>query len=341
MCRIPGAAARMAYRYELLSFSREVGEAYLRLLPHQANVIAGGKLEWKFEAQPAGPGIAATARDGDRIVGLCALIANKLRVEGSHLIGYQAMDTVVAPEARGRNAFVNMITCFYEEAGAAAVYGFPNANAGPGWFGRLGWTRLGSAPFLFRPLRANYFLRRVSRRLPQIPLPYFKRPSASVQALGREDLPYMEEAWLRFSRSIACAVERDAEYLRWRIFDHPTETYRVLGNGADSFVVGSLAEKHGGRIGYLMEAVGPPRDLPGMIVALVHEHAEAEADAVLAWCPRWAPNYGAYRAAGFYPLPDRFRPIDISFGARQLDGRQSALTKGESWYLSYLDSDTV
>jgi hypothetical protein len=61
----------------------------------------------------------------------------------------------------------------------------------------------------------------------------------------------------------------------------------------------------------------------------------------LAWCPKSAPNYAAFRKAGFVPVPPRLRPIEINFGARALHQRYAAAAaNGASWYVSFLDSDT-
>lgn len=329
------------YSYQVQAFSPAIKAAYAELLSHQADQLAAGKLEWKFEQSPPGPGVAALGLDGERIIGMCSLVATKVRIDGAHYLGYQAMDTVVAPEARGRNVFVNVIRNFYSNhiGEAGVLYGFPNESAARGWFGKLGWARLGAAPFLIRPLRSGYFLRRFSA-IPDVPIPYLPNAAGNFRRLSAADLPSMAEAWATFSTDLTCTVERDAEYLEWRVFQHPTATYDVLaGNGG--FVIGSLTRKHGGKIGYIMEAVGPRAGLPSLIAALVREHIDAGADAVLAWCPKNAPNYSSYRAAGFFPLPQRFRPIQIYFGARALKENLSSVHVRENWYLSYLDSDTV
>jgi hypothetical protein len=66
------------------------------------------------------------------------------------------------------------------------------------------------------------------------------------------------------------------------------------------------------------------------------------ADAVLSWCPATAPNRAAYRRAGFLPFPDRLRPIRIHFGIKPLSpALPDAARQADSWYVSYLDSDTV
>lgn len=331
----------MPYRYALSAFSDEVRDAYLRLLPHQAAAIEQGKLRWKFQNTPAGVGLAAIASEGSRIVGLNAFMTVGMRVSGEIVTGYQSMDTIVAPEARGKGVFPKLVNCFYEETEGTLIYGFPNASSSPGFFNKLGWTNMGALPLLFRPLRTSFFLRKLPVRSPDLPLPYFARRSTAIRSLGPGDVERMAGSWANFVAGIHCAVERDAEYLKWRIFGHPTERYRVLGDDEGSFVVGATARKHGGTIGYIMEAIGPEAGLSKLIAAMVDDHRRDGADVVLAWCPDWAPNYAAYRSAGLYPLPERFRPIKINFGARPLKDGLAAVTERRNWYISYLDSDTV
>ena len=63
--------------------------------------------------------------------------------------------------------------------------------------------------------------------------------------------------------------------------------------------------------------------------------------AALAWCPKTAPNYRAYRKARFLPVPPKLRPIEINFGARALVPEAAAFAAPDArWYVSFLDSDT-
>jgi hypothetical protein len=136
-------------------------------------------------------------------------------------------------------------------------------------------------------------------------------------------------------------VERNAAYLNWRLRDHPSETYRLYSHHDRAFTAASLSHKHGAHIGYLMEAFGDDAVLAGVIRATTDRLRAEGAELSLAWCPPHAPNYHAYRRAGFLPLPDRLRPIDISFGVRPIAVNHPAFGDFSDWYLSYLDSDTV
>jgi GNAT superfamily N-acetyltransferase len=330
----------MDLRYELVPYSDELRDAYLELLPEQQLEVARGKLEWKFRKAPGGAGAIAVARDGDRILGLNGFMAATMRLEGERALGYQSMDTIVSPEARGQGVFGKLIKTFYEQADGALLYGFPNANSAPAFFGKLGWTRFSAVPMLVRPLRTGYFARKIARFLPNVPVPILAPGLKAVERIERFD----EEAsaqWDRFSAGIGCAVRRDADFLNWRIADHPSETYTILRASDGAFVVFNVADKHGARIGYLMEAIGDGATLSRLVAEALVRMRAAGAELAFAWCLGWSPNYRAYRRAGFYPFPPKLRPIELSFGARPLRATAGAVTNPQDWYISYLDSDTA
>ncbi|HEX8654756.1 MAG TPA: GNAT family N-acetyltransferase [Allosphingosinicella sp.] len=330
----------MDVSYQLVGYSDEIRDAYLKLLPEQEQAIGRGKLEWKLRDGPGGTGAVAVATAGGEIIGVNAFMPSRFRIGERTGRAYQSMDTIVTPAARGKGVFGRLINCFYDEGEADLLYGFPNANSSPGFFGKLGWAHFGSVPMLFRPLRSGYFLKRVSRFLPDLPIPMLARGAENFErALGFDERA--TGAWRRFSSDIGCAVERDAAFLNWRLRDNPSERYDILQAEDGSFVAHALSDKHGGRIGYVMEAIGGPATLPGLIAAALRELQASRADAALAWCLPGSPNYAAYRKAGFYPLPEPLRPIVINFGARALAAPAAAVENVRGWYISYLDSDTV
>lgn len=329
----------MDLRYDLVTYSDAVRDAYLELLPEQEVEVAGGKLEWKFRDPPGGEGLIAIAEHEGTVVGVNAFMAGRFKLGTSEVRGFQSMDTIVSPVARGQGVFKKLINCFYERTDGELLYGFPNLNSSPAFFGKLGWKHFGPVPMLARPLRTG-LLKRYARVLPDIPLPLFGRRCASAEVVARFD-EGVTETWNRFSKEIGCAVQRDARFLNWRISDHPSERYTILRSPEGAITVYKVVAKHGARIGYLMEAIGPADALAPLIGETLHRMRRQGADLALAWCLPHSPNHVAHRRAGFYPLPERLRPIRINFGARRLNPGGSAAEVKESWYLSYLDSDTV
>ena len=88
----------------------------------------------------------------------------------------------------------------------------------------------------------------------------------------------------------------------------------------------------------------PGDDATGIALlrAALRAMASDGADAVLGWSFRHSPNYEAYAEAGFLPLPERLRPIELHFGVRPLNESLGPMLRDRShWYISYCDSDTV
>jgi len=339
------------YSFEQLSV--EIEDAIARLFPDDAQEKSPARLRWRFRDNPHGAGWFAVARNSGRIVGMIGLSATRICSGSEAVAAYQVVDVIVDPESRGQGLFKGLGRTVLEGAaavGARMVWGFPNDQAAPGWFGRFGWLRFGTAPFIVRPLRSGYFLGRLAPPLARLDVPLARAPRGSLAAI--DEVERFTESFnkLAAGERYPCSVGRDAAMLNWRLCDRPDSHYRKVALlGADgepaALVVSCVLNKHDGRIFYVMEALAAPGAEASLVRLLGHEicrAAAAGADAALAWCPRGAANRAAYRRSGFLFLPDRLRPITIHFGAKPLsDDLPAAVLEGKNWYLSYLDSDTV
>lgn len=333
----------------LREFDGAVEDGYRRLFPGEPDKTPD-LLNWRFRDNPHGPAQFAAARDRNELVGMIALVPTRLaNAPGSR--GFQAIDTAVHPSQRGRGLFVKMGEAAQEGLEGDVLWGFPNANAAPGWYGRLGWTNFGAVPLLMRPLRSTFVLGRLHAKLGAIDFSLVRSRKADAHAYndGAQLSRDFDPLWRRINSEYGIAVDRSGEWMRWRLFDKPGADYRCVGikNGAgdlDAFVATRVSDKHGSRLCYAMEAVAAPgaqKSLTRLLLAELGRAARGGAAAALAWCPKGAPNYGAYRRAGFLPVPARLRPIEINFGARALRSEAaSAASPGAKWYVSFLDSDT-
>ena len=344
----------MPIDYSVQPFSAEIVAAYRRLFPESATEKSDAQLSWRFERGPHGPGLFAVARaGGDRqIVGMIALVATRLRIGSTLQSAYQAIDTVVDPAFRGRGVFIGLGQAAQDGSNhdGRIIWGFPNANAASGWFGRLGWQNFGTVPFMVRPLRSGYFLRKLLPFLGSIDVPLARQRKATATQIIKRFGDDADDLWNASRATDGIAVERNADWLNWRLLDRPNVPYRSVGSydpkgGLEAFVSTCSLNKHGGNICYVMEAMSPLEKLASLAVLLRDEVARAArrgAEVALAWCPQSAPNRAAYRRAGFLPLPNLVRPVEIHFGARALVPQvDAAIEDGSKWFISYLDSDTV
>ena len=335
--------------YTIEPYSSSIREAFARLFPDEPDKLAD--VDWRFGPPEGNSAKFAISRKNDEIVGMIALVPTPLQGRFGTLKGFQAIDTVVDPAARGKFIFIRLGKIIHESplVDADLVWGFPNALAARGWFGKLGWERFGSVPFLIKPFRTGYFLGQMWNPLRHINIPLnWRRPSKDVSIVTELDDRW-DGLWARCRDEFGLAVDRSSHWLRWRL-EKPKANYRyamkVGTDGAQAVVITRIAQKHGAMICYVMEALAPlehRRTLVKLLRSELRRAASNGADLALAWCPKDAPNRQAYSRAGLFGLADRFRPIQIHFGGRWL-ASGAALGKallGEQWYLSYLDSDTV
>ncbi len=321
-------------------------EEWLALLPHQAAAAGAGKLDWKFRQNPAGDGLISVARICGDVVGINAFMPVRFDGFGAPgLAGFQSMDTIVAPAARGQGAFTRMVQAFQDAAPGDILYGFPNLSSSPGFFGKLGWTHLAPAPMLILPIRSGLFLKRLHPRMPDIALPTFNGRSdryADVEPISRFDAR-VDAVWGEFARTngVRHGVQRDATFLNWRLFDHPVARYSAATVGHRAYAAWCLEEKHGGRVGYIMDVFGDDMGVRTLVGYASARLKELGADAVFAWNLPHMMSQHAYRAAGYWSLPDRLRPIRLNFGGRPLRSEIADFNDLRRWHVSYLDSDTV
>jgi hypothetical protein len=305
-------------------------------------------VHWQYKESPTKRVYVNVARQRDSTAALYASLPNFFQSGGRDILGIQSLDTLTDENHRGNGLFKGLAQDLFERVeshGLGLVYGFPNAASAPGFFSSLGWECLDPVPFLVRPINLSYFIKTGVpaglRSLPALPI----SEKFEIREVALESLP-LDEIWEEFRVSFDTGLIRDARYLKWR-FSKPNEDYRVFAafdaGEVCGFLVLNVMEKHGGRIGYVMELM---TRRPSKAMELAHEllnsavryfHAQ-RCDAALAWHFPHSPYFLAYLTSGFLPLPERLRPIELHFGCRSFNGAK--LTR-KDWYLSYCDSDTV
>jgi hypothetical protein len=297
-------------------------------------------VEWAFETNAAP---IAVARNNGQIVGISGYIQSRMQFGSETGVAFQAVDSFVSESMRGKGIFTQLARAYDTHAissGGDLVWGFPNDNAAPAWFGKLEWHSHGQVPFLIKPLRAGFFCRKF--RLP-LDFPLTRACDQNLPSIA-EVGEWGDALWDSVAPTVGVGTVRDRAFLNHRLFNGPqAEQYRVVASPdqtAPSIVATREAEKHGGRIAYVMEALGGS-SLEPMMMSELGRLASRGVELALAWSFPWSPNYRTLRKAGFMPLSERLRPIHIWFGSRPKSGLAAPADQQGQWYLSYLDSDTV
>lgn len=297
-------------------------------------------VEWAFRSNAAP---FAVARQEGAIVGISGYIQSRMQFGEASGTAVQAVDSFVSETMRGKGIFTRLAQAYDEHARQSntnLVWGFPNDNAAPAWYGKLGWHRHGQVPFMIKPLRAGILSRKL--KLPiDFPLTFARDHHLEpVNTIG----DCADALWDRVAHEIGVGTIRDRAFLQHRLFEAPQAShYRVVADTSSNsaaLVATREADKHGGRIAYVMEALGGISLRP-LLMSELGRLASRGVEIALAWCFPWSPNYRDLRNAGFMPLPEHLRPIRIWFGSAPKTSLADRANRAGQWYLSYLDSDTV
>lgn len=292
-----------------------------------------------------------------RTAAIYATSSVNFKINDKIAIGSQSLDTITDVNYRGKGLFIKLANDVYQKAknnGVSFVYGFPNGNSIHGFEKKLEWTVLDPVPFLIKPLRSKYFTKRVKflKYLPNLTLTFNKK-SKSKKYSTYEKNAFPESVntlWSSFSKDIKVAVQRDKAYLDWRYIEKPLENYKIahcydINNFLLGFIVFTVKEKHEGRIGYIMELIYDlkyPTVSKELLQFAVAEIKKNNADCILSWCLDHSPNASSYKKEFFIKIPEKFKPIELHFGARCfVDELRGLINDRKNWYLSYSDSDTV
>jgi GNAT superfamily N-acetyltransferase len=322
-------------------------------------------LRWQYLENPAKQILVdfavAGSASGPYLAGIYATFPSVFRIHGVERVGVQSLDTLIDKRHRGKGLFIDLASQVYRRGGGdrhAFVYGFPNKSSAPGFFRKLGWVSLDPVPFLIKPLRSRFLVERaprfgsmLARLVPDVPLSV-RGPRLPAHLRFSEITRFdqqTDDVWREFIGQVPVALERNHDYMNWRLRAKPNVFYEVTGCFQDAkllgFVVHTVANKHGGRIAYVVELAYRPEAhaaAPPLLRHAIARAREDRCDAVLAWCFPHAPNYGVHKRAGFFALPERLGPIELHFGVLPFDeGLRATLVRRESWYISYCDSDTV
>jgi len=319
-------------------------------------------LRWQFFDVPA-PGLNVdfamdhAAPGGPIVAAVYATFPVSIRVGARVLPAVQSIDTMTDGRYRGRGLFVKLAAQVYERCareGKALVYGMPNANSAHGFFTKLGWQSLDPMPFVARPLRSGYVLSKLRlggtlSKLMDVPLPLPARPrptSAFDIRSGSAIDDQVHRVWQDYCADRTCGLERDADYLRWRLA-RPGEQYEVLGWYEDQLLKGyaiiGLRDTAGTKSGKLMELLYDPRRPEvgsGLASEALHRLRDAGCGIVWAWNFPHSANHGVLKGAGFIDLPQRFWPLELHIGVRDFSGDHPLLNQRSNWYVSMLECDT-
>lgn len=284
-----------------------------------------------------------------------------LKCMGKIVNGMQSFDTLTDKNHRSKGLFIKLASKIEKEESLKnneLVYGFPNENSVHGFVNKLGFTYFGEVPFLIKPLRISYFINKILKKkeaeASQSNCSMFinqysnLKRHVEIKEILEFDEKY-DELYEMVSPQINIGVNRNAAYMNWRYVTKPDEIYARYGlyenNQLTGVVIFTLKNKHGGKIGYLMELLYDPKNKKAAKHLLKFCSATLKknnADLILVWCFDHSFNYTAIRRNGYYKFAEKLRPQKLGFITKTLNSKNTKdIYNVKNWYISYSDSDTV
>ena len=283
-----------------------------------------------------------------------AIVPRRFVIDSQECMGAVSLHTLTGPAYRGRGLFVHLATDCYASAideGLKLVYGFPNENSVHGFTKYLDWRIVKRGEYLIsiRPLawlRGRLFGE--DRRSDDIEVSLRNGDKIRIRRLEAFDDRF-DALWERCSPLLKISAVRDRAFLQWRFAEHPQVDYGIyaaesMEGDLLAYCVTRSETKSRGTRGYIMDMMGLP-DQRHATAALVRHAARVlarqGANLTIVNMGTGAPWYEVLRRAGFFPVPERFVPMQqISY--RGFDSSLRTLhERPEHWHITYADIDVL
>ena len=271
----------------------------------------------------------------------------------------QSFDTLTDKDHRGKGLFIQLASKIEAEERTKnneLVYGFPNENSVHGFVNKLKFHYFGEVPFMIKPLRVSFFINKLLKKHAAdtadsnctviIKLPGAGKDNTIIKEMLRFEEDY-NSLYQKVAPQIKIGVKRDAAYMNWRYVDKPFEIYSKYGfyekGELKGVVVFCLKNKHGGKIGYLMELLFTEEYAGKKLMHFCNKNLKLnKADLILGWVFKHSFNYNIIKKSGYFHFPEKLRPQKLGFIAKLLNSTNNKdIYNIKNWYLSYSDSDTV
>lgn len=211
-------------------------------------------LGWKLFDAPFDPIPPAVAMDGERCVGVYAVVSTPLVLDKEKVMGCQSVDTMTHPDYRRQNMSVTLARFCYAEAerrGFRLVYGMPNENSYPMFMKKLGWAHADEMVRWVRPLRAPARLPGVLAGPLEVLMGLHARAGRTGNATVTPITAGTRFVLPRFPPAPArCAVDKSAPWFAWRYAAEPDGAYEqlILGDpdAPDALIVFTQLQEDGG-----------------------------------------------------------------------------------------------
>lgn len=308
------------------------------------------------------------AESGGRIAGSLAAVIKPFVFDGEDVAAAQSVDTMVAPEWRGKGLYRTLSSKFItilKKKNIRVIFGFPNRNSRRGTVKYQGRREVGF-PLYVLPVSPAGVLRFALKKTPPLLSEsifsfekFIRKMGASL--LGLDNDPFEEagefggeytEFFERVKEDFSLWVKRDAEYLNHRYCRKPGASYKIQnirGENGELWgysIVRGLDYK-GLKVLFVMELVAESRrkgeTMNKLLKGIISHAVSRDYDIVSLLMFPSCSFSKELPFKGFFPVPENLFPQEITFSARVLDpdGDDPVLYSHGAWHISWGDTDLL
>ena len=228
---------------------------------------------WQFAHNPHGDGRARfiAAVRGAEVVGVNGVMPVRARVGNALVSGAWKLDLAVLPRARRLGLAAEIVSRIPRLADVSVVFG--SAPASVRILRRLGWRPGAAVGAWSLPLRvrAPRDVLRVVRSAAIGALYRVSGATAFDVCVGEWPTDQALDAlWASVRAGYACAVERDARYLRWKYRHHPALAYLPVSAWRGGRLAGLFIARPAPDLAVVADWVGPSGDMD-LLTTLLRE----------------------------------------------------------------------
>lgn len=321
--------------------------------------------QWEYIDNPLKEIFIKLAWDNERLVGQYAASPVRISVDSRDIIAALSHDTMTDPEYSGLGIFRNTAEILYadqEKANNCFIYGFPNRNSIHGFTKNLHWHRIMSTPVYVRPVNiTTYVLQRLQTQVGHFMLAP-EKPILNHEAVLLSDKStscelrietkfgdWVDDLWQRCRSQHRVWVIRDIAYLDWRYIRRPESQYQIISiwraNRAVGYVITTCIEKEFGATLFVLDFLVDLnfQDAADTLIRSIIKLARVSRAVFISVLLTPGSKYRQlFRRRLFLPLPERFFPQPLYFGARCFDPNlHDVAYNPKAWSISWGDDDVL
>ncbi|WP_165967173.1 GNAT family N-acetyltransferase [Jeotgalibacillus sp. S-D1] len=334
----------------------KINELFFRVFQTKRSIE---EWNWKFSNSLKHRPLITVYEEDDEIVGHAAALVFEGEIGGKRALFAERIDVMVHPAHRGKGVYQKVIQHLMEQCqknGINFVYGYPAPKAKELFIRYMDGREITYVPRLMKFLSPGklvmgrfVFFKKISFLFTWIDrlLKKSKKIPAdlTVERVSRADAKF-DLLWDRAGKDYDVLLKRDADYLNWRYFEHPTRKYEVYLVSTDKKIIGYFVirketqQKNSQSINFIhiidLLCANNGQDITQIVLGILSKTNEA--DIVSTWSLSHTNHYKILKSkAGFFHIGN---PMPLVGKALHFEEFTENVFDKSAWYVSQGDVDS-